>query len=213
MLLHVLVLRAVGVDLGVVKWLRWVARCRQRGVSGSGSVYWLRLLLLLLLLLLLCRPLSQAFSPWYLLLLNQRRSPPLSFKFQTAVLSVLCVTFQVQVSCVVNLLNGCSTVLRSVVSFTPRPLYLLYPFRDPEEDEKYILLTGNWKWFLDYTNLSIVTVPTEISRFSMRITLDNGIYLGSGGSKIMTLFLCLYILIITSILPWRRERHVSSKHW
>ena len=39
------------------------------------------------------------------LLLNQRRSPPLNFKFQTAVLPVLCVTFQVQLSFVVTLVN------------------------------------------------------------------------------------------------------------
>jgi len=49
---------------------------------------------------------TEPFSP-VLLILNQRRSPPLSLQFQTAVLSVLCVMFLVWLSFVLNLLNVC----------------------------------------------------------------------------------------------------------
>ena len=51
--------------------------------------------------LLLCRLLSQAFSPWYFYW-TIADSPRSDFQFHTAVLSVLCVMFQVQLSFVVK---------------------------------------------------------------------------------------------------------------
>ena len=76
---------------------------RPRPTEGCGADYCLLLFLLLMLLLLLCL-LSQTLSSRYFswTSVDPHRS---GFKLHTAVLSILCVMFQVQLSFVVNLLS------------------------------------------------------------------------------------------------------------
>jgi hypothetical protein len=74
------------------------------GVVLSVRTCWFHNMVAVLLVIIICCLLPQAFSPRYFFCKNgdPHRS---GFKFQTAVLSVLCVMFQVHLSFVLNLLN------------------------------------------------------------------------------------------------------------
>jgi hypothetical protein len=67
--------------------------------------HWVSTLITLLLLLLFHCLLWQAFCFWYLSSWPNDDPHRSGFKFQTAVLSVLCIMFESQLSFVVNLLN------------------------------------------------------------------------------------------------------------
>ena len=77
---------------------------RNGGSSSTESTKSVRLRSLLLLLLYMD---VSCHRPFFLvLLLNQQWSPPLRLQLHTAILSLLCVMFQVQLSFVVKLVNA-----------------------------------------------------------------------------------------------------------